>query len=94
MIGKNVAALDRASDASYGHADTFVRNSDLRNAGSIKDTILDQEERVHERFARRIKFIKKQKKFLEDFPEAAELLKAAEPVPEANETTKKGTARK
>lgn len=94
MIGKNVMALDRASDASYGHADTFVRNSEMRNQGSLKDTMLDEEERDHERLARRIKFLKKRKKFIEDFPEAAELLRATEPEPETAKATKKATARK
>lgn len=86
VIGKNAAALDRASDASYGYADTYVRNADMRNMGSLKDTQLDEEIRDHERLEQRIKFMKKQKAFFTDFPEAKELLQPSSAKPK---TTKK-----
>ena len=57
VVSKNMGALDRASDVSYSHADTFVINTELRNKGSIQDTILDEEERDLEREMRRLKLI-------------------------------------
>jgi hypothetical protein len=64
VVSKNMIALDRASDASYSHADTFVQNTELRNAGSIKDTILDEEERDLHRDIQRLKFAKAKENFI------------------------------
>lgn len=96
VLGKNVSALDRASDVSYDVADTYVKNQQMRNLGSLKDTQLAEEVRDHERLAERIKFMKKQKKFIEDFPEAIALLQPAseETKPATAKKTKTATARK
>lgn len=69
VVAKNAAALDRASDASYGYADTYVKNADIRNQGSLKDTLFEEEKRDHERLAERAKFERRKKAFYTDFPE-------------------------
>lgn len=69
VVAKNAAALDRASDASYGYADTYVKNADIRNQGSLKDTLFEEEKRDHERLAERAKFERRKKAFYADFPE-------------------------
>lgn len=82
VVSKNAAALDRASDASYGYADTYVRNAEIRNQGSIKDTLLEEEIRDHDRLAERMKFLKRRKKFMEDFPEALEMINSSQDTAE------------
>lgn len=57
-VGKVLGMVDRLSDAGYSHADTYAANTELRNVGSIKDTMLDEEERDLEREIRRIKFMR------------------------------------
>jgi hypothetical protein len=64
VVSKNMLALDRASDATFNYADTFVKNVELRNQGSIKDTILDEEERDLEREVQRMKFKKARENFI------------------------------
>ena len=94
VVSKNMAALDRVSDASYSHADTFVENTLLRNQGSIKDTVLDEEERDHDRDMRRLKFKAARTVFLNDHPElkAAQSAKPAKAKPAT--TRKKKVTRK
>jgi hypothetical protein len=64
VVSKNMIALDRASDPSYSHADTFVINTELRNKGSVKDTELDEEERDLARDVQRLKFRKAKENFI------------------------------
>jgi hypothetical protein len=92
VLCKNMAALDRVSDVSYLKADTFVKNSELRDAGSIEDTILDEEERSHEREVRRMRFELARNKFLEDHPELKK--QPAQPVKAKPATTRKSKATK
>jgi hypothetical protein len=86
VVSKNMLALDRASDASYSHADTFVKNTLLRNEGSLKDTVLDEEERDHERLSRRIKFDEARTLWMADHPE---IVKAARKPVKAKPATRK-----
>jgi hypothetical protein len=64
VVSKAMLALDRLTDAGYSHADTFAGNTELRNQGSIQDTILDEEERALEREIRRLKFEQQREDFL------------------------------
>lgn len=57
-VAKALACLDRLTDAGYSHADTYATNTELRNVGSVKDVMLDEEERDLEREIRRIKFMR------------------------------------
>lgn len=66
---KSMMMLDRLTDAGYSHADTFALNTELRNRGSIEDTVLDEEKRDLERTIERLKYDDQLNKFLEAHPE-------------------------
>jgi hypothetical protein len=52
---KSMLMLDRLTDAGYSHADTFAMNTELRNQGSVKDAVLDEEVRDLERTIERLR---------------------------------------
>jgi hypothetical protein len=62
-VAKALATIDRITDAGYSHADTYAANTEIRNAGSVKDVLLDEEERDLEREIRRIKFMRNLEQF-------------------------------
>lgn len=69
VLTKSMMALDRLTDAGYSHSDTFAVNTELRNKGSIKDAILDEEQRDLERTIERLKFEEQLNKFFEAHPD-------------------------
>lgn len=66
---KLLSTIDRLSDAGYSHADTFATNTELRNQGSVKDTLLDEEKRDLERTIERLKHEEQLAKFFEAHPD-------------------------
>jgi hypothetical protein len=65
VLTKSMMMLDRLTDAGYSHADTFALNTSLRNEGSIKDTILDEDKRNLERKIERMRFEQQLNEFME-----------------------------
>jgi hypothetical protein len=69
VLTKSMMALDRLTDAGYSHSDTFAVNTELRNQGSIKDAVLDEEKRDLERTIERMKFEEQLNAFIAAHPE-------------------------
>jgi len=76
-ITKAMLTLDRLTDAGYSHADTFATNTELRNAGSIQDAILDEERRDLERVIERLRHEEELEKFLTAHPDLRPKLQTA-----------------
>jgi len=68
VLTKSMMMLDRLTDAGYSHADTFALNTELRNKGSIDDTLLDEEKRNLERTIERLRFEEQLASFLGAHP--------------------------
>ena len=65
VLTKVAMMADRLTDAGYSHADTFAINTDLRNEGSIKDALLEEDKRDLERRIERLKFEEQLQDFLD-----------------------------
>jgi hypothetical protein len=82
--------LDRLTDAGYSHADTFALNTEIRNRGSIEDTVLDEEQRDLERTIERLKYQGQLEAFFVSHPE---LKPATDRPSKAKPSTTKQTTR-
>lgn len=87
VLTKGMMALDRLTDAGYSHSDTFALNTELRNKGSIKDTLLDEEKRDLERTIERMKFEEQLNAFIAAHPELS-------PATDSTSKSKPSTAKK
>jgi hypothetical protein len=58
VVCKLTIAADRATDAAYCYADTFVKTTEIRNEGTLADARIDHAEQEHERTIRQLKLDK------------------------------------
>ena len=92
-LTKIVLTVDRLTDAGYSHADTFAMNTELRNKGSVQDTLLDEEKRDLERTIERLKFEDQLNKFFEAHPDLKPATERPSKVkPSTSEKTKSSKA--
>jgi hypothetical protein len=58
VVCKLTIAADRATDAAYSYADTFVATTEIRNSGTLEDAKMDEAEHKHDRTIRQMKLDK------------------------------------